>query len=98
MSFRRSPPLILACLILSPVSALSRGFQARELFRIPFGISRGALGARAESGNFSFPRDFTIDGAGRFYIYDALKHRIARSSPSGTYEVGFAYPATAGQA
>ncbi len=50
-----------------------------------------------EKGNFQFPKDFTIDGTGRFYIYDKLKHRIARYSPVGTYEMGFTYPATAEQ-
>lgn len=72
-------------------------FIVRELFRIPFGEQREALGTRIENGNFQFPRDFTIDNTGRFYIYDKLKHRIARYSPVGTYEIGFTYPSTADQ-
>jgi hypothetical protein len=71
-------------------------FTSEELFRIPFGESPEALGARIADGNFSFPRDFAIDAAGRFYIYDTLKHRIARYSPGGKFELGFRYPETAG--
>jgi hypothetical protein len=77
--------------------AASALFSPRELFRIPFGEQREALGTRIESGSFQYPRDFTLDGAGRFYIYDIKKHRIARYSPNGAYQIGFAYPATAGQ-
>ncbi len=72
-------------------------FTPRELFRVPFGKDREALGAHIEGGNFLFPRDFTMDGAGHFYIYDSNNHRIARFSPGGKYEIGFGYPSTAGQ-
>jgi hypothetical protein len=91
-------------LIIGLLIALSGGLQAaplrfapRELFRVPFGTQREALGTRVEDGNFQYPRDFTLDGAGRFYIYDIKKNRIARYSPQGKYEIGFAYPPTAGQ-
>lgn len=91
----------MVCLTLSfvdrAVLAAEASFAPRELFRIPFGKSREALGARIESGNFLFPRDFTMDGAGHFYIYDSNNHRIARYSSDGKYEVGLAYPATAKQ-
>jgi hypothetical protein len=77
--------------------AASLSFTPRELFRIPFGDQRAALGARVEGSNFVFPRDFTMDGLGRFYIFDTKKHRIARFSPAGAYEIGFTYPDTAQQ-
>jgi hypothetical protein len=72
-------------------------FTPRELFRIPFGPAREDLGTALENGNFQYPRDFTLDGAGRCYIFDTKKHRIARFSAQGKYEIGFAYPATARQ-
>jgi len=75
----------------------SVAFTPRELFRVPFGAQRGALGARVADGNFSFPRDFTLDDAGHFYIYDIHKHRIARYSSQGQFEIGFNYPDTASQ-
>jgi hypothetical protein len=86
--------LLAGVLALSP-SAFAAEFKERELFRIPFGAARGELGARVENDQFVYPRSFTIDGAGRFYIYDSLKHRIARFSSSGTFEIGFNYPETA---
>lgn len=90
-------PLILMFSGATGVYAAEAAFAPRELFRIPFGKSRDTLGARVEGGNFIFPRDFTLDGAGHFYIYDSNNHRIARFSSSGQYEIGFSYPATARQ-
>jgi hypothetical protein len=77
--------------------AAGGGFAPRELFQIPFGSERGALGSRVEGGNLILPRDFTMDGAGRFYIYDLNKHRIARFSPAGKFEMAFRYLPTARQ-
>ena len=77
--------------------AAETAFTPRVLFQIPFGKTRDTLGARIEGGNFLFPRDFTLDGAGHFYIYDSNNHRIARFSSEGKYEIGFAYPSTARQ-
>src|SRR5579872_4844288 len=97
---RVSGALLLAALVFpgpSGVHAADAAFTARELFRIPFGNNRDALGARIDGGNFIFPRDFTLDGAGHFYIYDSNHHRIARFSSEGKYEMGFGYPATARQ-
>jgi hypothetical protein len=72
-------------------------FSPKELFRVPFGNDRNTLGARIEGSNFLIPRDFTMDAAGHFYIYDSNHHRIARFSSGGAYEMGIAYPATARQ-
>ena len=72
-------------------------FTPRELFQIPFGADPKALGARVESGQFLFPRLFTMDGAGHFYIYDSIHHRIARYAGDGRYEMEFRYPETARQ-
>jgi hypothetical protein len=72
-------------------------FAPRELFRIPFGKSRETLAARVQGADFIIPRDFTMDGAGHFYIYDSNNHRIARYSSQGKYEIGFRYPETAKQ-
>ncbi len=72
-------------------------FAPKELFHIPFGPEANALGARIEEGNFLIPRDFTMDGSGHFYVYDSNKHRIARFSSEGIYEMGIRYPATAKQ-
>ena len=72
-------------------------FTPVELFRVPFGNKRGTLGAKIEGGNFIFPRDFTIDEDGHFYINDINNHRIARYSWRGAYEIGYTYPATAKQ-
>src|SRR5450755_4157637 len=72
-------------------------FTQRELFRIPFGAEANDLGARIEEGNFLIPRDFTMDGSGHYYVYDSNKHRIARFSSEGAYEMGIRYPATAQQ-
>jgi len=77
--------------------AASVTFVPRELFRVSFGRSRDQLGARVEGGNFIIPRDFTMDGAGRFYITDINNHRIARFSSAGRYEMEFRYLPTAGQ-
>jgi len=72
-------------------------FAPRELFRIPFGKSPEALGTRIDGGSFLFPRDFTMDEAGHFYISDTQNHRIARYSSAGKFEMAFRYPPTAGQ-
>jgi hypothetical protein len=72
-------------------------FTPKELFRVPFGAGREALRARQEEGNFIFPRDFTMDAAGHFYVNDTNNHRIARFSMEGKYEMGFQYPMTAVQ-
>ena len=77
--------------------AASDMFSVKELFRVPFGDAREALGSKAENGQFTYPKNFTLDGAGRVYIYDLNKHRVARFSADGKYEIGFAYPATARQ-
>jgi len=50
-----------------------------------------------EGGSFLIPRTFTMDGTGHFYIDDGGKHRIARFSFAGTYEMEFRYLPTAGQ-
>jgi len=92
-----------AILFLSLLCAASLGyassvtFTPRELFRVPFGKSRDALGARIDGGNVLIPRDFTLDETGHVYIYDSNNHRIARFSRDGKYEIGFTYPATAQQ-
>ena len=65
------------------------------MFQIPFGPDRDQLGAKIDDGNFIIPRDFTLDADGHFYIYDSNKHRIARYSPDGKFEIGFRYPETA---
>ena len=80
-----------------PAAASSVTFKSRELFRIPFGTDHQDIGSKIEGGNFIFPRDFTMDAAGHFYVYDTNNHRIARFSQEGKYEIGYAYPATAGQ-
>jgi hypothetical protein len=80
-----------------PVLAASVSFAPRELFRVPFGTDREALASKLDGDNLLIPRDFTMDGAGHFYIYDTNNHRIARYSLRGKYEIGFNYPATAGQ-
>src|SRR6266567_7463783 len=72
-------------------------FTPRELFRIPFGKARETLGTRVREGQFSFPRDFTRDGAGHIYIDDSHNHRVARFSSEGKYEMGFHYTETARQ-
>jgi hypothetical protein len=77
--------------------AASATFMPRELFRVPFGQSRDHLGARLEGGNLIIPRDFTMDGAGHFYITDINNHRISRFSSTGRYEMEFRYLPTAGQ-
>jgi len=91
--------LSLALIFAGPtaVYATEAAFTPRELFRIPFGKGRDTLGAHIDGGNFLFPRDFTMDGAGHFYIYDSNNHRIARFSSGGKYEMGFGYPSTARQ-
>jgi hypothetical protein len=86
-----------AFLLLVPTVAPAALFSAQELFQIPFTPERDGLGARVEGGQFSYPKDFTIDETGRFYIYDSKKHRVARYSPAGRFEIGFNYPETARQ-
>jgi hypothetical protein len=75
--------------------AESLTFVSRELFRIPFGKSPDGLGARIDVGSFIFPRDFTMDASGHFYIYDSNNHRIVRFSSAGKYEIDFRYLPTA---
>lgn len=77
--------------------AASVSFEPQELFQIPFGKAREMLGSSVQDGNFLFPRDFSMDSAGRFYIYDTQKHRIARFSPVGAFEMDFRYLASADQ-
>src|SRR5687768_15893730 len=73
--------------LLAPSAGAARAvFEPRELFRIPFGTQREALGTAVEDGQFRFPRDFSMDPSGRFYIYDQKKHRIARYSAAGNFE------------
>jgi hypothetical protein len=95
----RQIPLILALVLLAGKSGRCAEitFTPRELFRVPFGSGREALGSKVDGGQFTFPRDFTMDEAGHFYIYDTNKHRIVRLSSSGAYEMAFGYPATAQQ-
>jgi hypothetical protein len=76
--------------------AMSR-FQFHEMYRIPFGSSRNALGTAIKNGGFQYPRDFTLDASGRCYIFDTKKHRIARYSALGQFQIGFNYPASAEQ-
>jgi hypothetical protein len=75
--------------------AASVSFVPRELFHVPFGPHQDSLGERREGDNLIVPRDFTMDGSGHFYLYDINKHRIARYSFTGGYEMEFRYPATA---
>jgi len=79
------------------VQAAPGTFAPRELFRVSFGKGPDRLGARLDGENLTAPRDFTMDGAGHFYLYDINKHRVARFSSEGRYEMEFRYPATAGQ-
>ena len=72
-------------------------FTPEELFRVPFGSGRAELGKRIEKDNLIIPCDFTMDGAGHFYIYDPNKHRIVRFSSEGRYEMEFRYLETAQQ-
>jgi hypothetical protein len=96
---RTSLPILMAALALgsSNARAATVEFASRELFHIPFGKENNMLGARIEGGNFLVPRDFTMDGAGHFYIYDSNNHRIVRFSSAGAYEMGIRYPTTARQ-
>lgn len=72
-------------------------FVPRELFRIPFGAAKEELGSKIENDHLHIPSDFTIDGVGRFYINDIVKHRVVRYSAFGKYELAYTYPATAKQ-
>ncbi len=95
---QRLVPIIICLVSANPISAASSlKFSSRELFRIPFGTAPQTLGSKIENGNFIIPRDFTIDGAGHFYLYDTNNHRIARFSYEGKYEAGFRYPSSADQ-
>ncbi len=91
--------LLLTAIAVFAFSAVSRAasvsFTPKELFRIPFGNNREALGAKIEGGNLLIPRDFTLDSAGHFYIYDSNNHRIARYASDGTYEMGYGYSPSA---
>ena len=73
-------------------------FTPHEMFRIPFGEAREALGTKIDDkGLLLVPRDFTMDGAGHVYIYDFAKNRVARYSEEGKYEMGFHYVGSAHQ-
>jgi hypothetical protein len=85
--------LVAAIALAGPAAAAT----PQELFRIAFGPDRAELGAQVQGANFSFPRDFSMDTAGRFYIYDTIKHRIARYSHLGIFQMSLAYPVTARQ-
>jgi hypothetical protein len=90
--------LLLTLILPGAMAAAARvSFTPRELFRIPFGKERERLGTRIEGGLLLIPREFTMDGAGHFYINDSNKHRIARFSDQGTYEMEFRYLPTARQ-
>ncbi len=90
--------LLVALLVHAARSESARRiFQPHELFRVPFGESRETLGSRIAQAQFLIPRDFTLDGADHFYIYDVNNHRIARYSSAGKFEMDFRYLATAGQ-
>jgi hypothetical protein len=88
---------VVTCLSSTAGQGASVTFTPHDVFHIPFGEARETLGTAVADGNFQYPRDFTLDGAGRVYIFDTQKHRVARFSADGTYEIGFAYPATARQ-
>jgi len=98
---RKIPNLILLITVASfqnsVAHAASVSFTSKELFRVPFGKNREDLGVKIEGGNLLIPRDFTLDAAGHFYIYDSNNHRIARYAQDGTYEMGYSYSATADQ-
>src|SRR5690242_4604365 len=89
--------LLIGLLAYASQPAMSVTFVGRELFQIPFGKEANQLGAKIEGDNFLAPRDFTMDAAGHFYIYDINNHRIARFTSSGKYEIGYRYPETAQQ-
>ncbi len=72
-------------------------FEPKEVFRIPFGNGKGELGVRLEGERHILPYEFTLDGLGRFYITDIGKHRVARFSPTGVYEMGAQFPETVKQ-
>jgi hypothetical protein len=99
MPSHRYAAVFLIGLVLSVGSshAAKLEFRVRELFRVPFGSGGKSLGARIEGGNFLIPRDFSMDGAGHFYIYDSNHHRIVRFSSRGAYEMAINYPDTAKQ-
>jgi len=90
-------PCTAAVLLSGFLYADSVQFQARELFQIPFGNSRDTLGAKVEGNNFLIPRSFTLDDVGHAYIYDSPKHRIARFTLKGVFEMEFRYPETVEQ-
>lgn len=99
MQKNRRAILLVAGLLVGARTAQSASlvFSPRELFRVPFGKAKPTLGARVDGGNFLFPRDFTMDGQGHFFIYDTNNHRIARFSSEGTFEMEFRYLPTAQQ-
>jgi len=77
--------------------AAEASFTPRELFQIPFGTDKSSLSTRLDGGQMKIPSNFTIDAAGHFYVYDNVRHRIARFSPSGVFEIGYTYDATVQQ-
>jgi len=89
--------LLVLLLAAAPAHAASAHFAPRELFRVPFGKDGRTLGTRIEKGQFLIPRDFTMDSAGHFYIYDSNNHRIVRYSSEGVYQMNIEYPETAKQ-
>lgn len=89
--------MLLLIWVACPGLASQIEFSSRELFRLPFGTSKQALGVKVEGGNLLIPRDFSLDAQGHFYITDTHKHRIMRVSSSGAYEMGIVYPPSAEQ-
>lgn len=82
---------------LAPVCAEQVTFVPETLFELPFGTTREALGSKNTGHELIIPSEFTMDSDGRFYINDAAKHRIARFSSKGVYQMGVQYPETAQQ-
>jgi len=79
------------------VQAADVEFAPREMFRMPFGSDRAALGAKIDGQEMKIPSDFAMDAAGRFYIYDIHKNRIARYSPEGKFQITYTYAPTVQQ-
>jgi len=69
----------------------------RELFHVPFGQRPETLGSQIEGSNLIIPREFTLDEVGHFYITDIVRHRIARFSSAGKYQMELRYVPTARQ-
>ena len=91
----RAALLLLTGVAAVTAQAASVSFKPRELFRVPFGDGRAELGAKIDGANFVFPRDFTMDSGGHFYLYDTYHHRIARFTSAGKFEIDYRYLETA---